>query len=195
MMHSSGLDQIRRSLQHDADSLDKALGGLDSRLDKQRFFEYNNAAFMIPKKFEYNPVRRDESETLVQKSIMDELESRKTKLKERLATLKVDSEEIWKSMESAEKTLSDMVAATDYDTTRFFVEEDRNAIREPEAIVQKQKADRQEIEEFYTSLSFLADDTIFLTGSPSLLGSFCNDIQKLKRNRFIYCFFNERNTG
>jgi len=68
---------------------------------------------MIPKKFEYNPVRRDDSETLVQKSIMDELEMRKGKLKERLATLKVDSEEIWKSMESAEKTLSEMVSATD----------------------------------------------------------------------------------
>ena len=66
--------------------------GLDSRLDKQRFFESNNATFMIPKKFEYNPVRRDESESLVQKSVMDELEARKQKLKERLATLKVDSE-------------------------------------------------------------------------------------------------------
>merc|ERR1719510_747743 len=151
MMHSSGLDQIRRSLQMDNDALDKTLAGLDSRLDKQRFFESNNATFMIPKKFEYNPVRRDESESLVQKSVMDELEARKQKLKERLATLKVDSEEIWKSMESAEKTLSEMVSATDYDTTRFFIEEDRSAQREPEAIVQKLKADRQEIEDFYTA--------------------------------------------
>ena len=30
------------------------------------------------------------------------------------------------------------------------MEEDRNAQREPEAIVQKLKADRQEIEDFYT---------------------------------------------
>ena len=112
---------------------------------------------MIPKKFEYNPVRRDDSETLVQKSIMDELEMRKGKLKERLATLKVDSEEIWKSMESAEKTLSEMVSATDYDTTRFFIEEDRSAQREPEAIVQKLKADRQEIEDFYTTVSILTE--------------------------------------
>ena len=65
MMHSSGLDQIRRSLQIDIDAVGKTLVGLDSRLDKQRFFEYNNAAFMIPKKFEYTPVRRDE----VKKSI------------------------------------------------------------------------------------------------------------------------------
>ena len=56
-------------------------------------------------------------------------------------------------MESAEKTLSEMVSATDYDTTRFFIEEDRSAQREPEAIVQKLKADRQEIEDFYTAVS------------------------------------------
>ena len=57
-------------------------------MDKQRFFEANNASFMIPKKFEYNPVRRDETESLVHKSVLDELEVRKRKLKERLATLK-----------------------------------------------------------------------------------------------------------
>ena len=108
---------------------------------------------MIPKKFEYNPVRRDETESLVHKSVLDELEVRKRKLKERLQTLKVDNEEIWKSMESAEKTLSEMVSATDFDTTRFFVEEDRNAQRDPEAIVQEMKAKRQEIEDFYTKVS------------------------------------------
>ena len=88
MMHSSGLDQLRRSLQLDVEGLNKNLGSLDSRLDKQRFFEANNSSFMIPKKFEYNPVRRDETETLVHKSVLDELEVRKRKLQERLATLK-----------------------------------------------------------------------------------------------------------
>ena len=51
-------------------------------------------------------------------------------------------------MESAEKTLSEMVSATDFDTTRFFVEEDKSAQRDPEAIVQEMKAKRQEIEDF-----------------------------------------------
>jgi len=60
MMHSTGQDQIRRSLQSDIDGLAKALSGLDSRLDKQRFVENNNAAFMIPKKFEFNSVSRNE---------------------------------------------------------------------------------------------------------------------------------------
>ena len=70
MMHSNGLDQVRRSLQQEIDALNKSLGGLDSRLDKQKFFEYNNTAFMIPKKFEYSPIRRDETE-LVQKPVLE----------------------------------------------------------------------------------------------------------------------------
>ena len=46
--------------------MEKIISSLDSRLDKKMFLEKNEAAFMIPKKFEYQPVRRDETE-LVQK--------------------------------------------------------------------------------------------------------------------------------
>ena len=42
---------------------------------------------MIPKKFEYAPVRRDETETLVQKSILGELELRKQTLITRLKVI------------------------------------------------------------------------------------------------------------
>ena len=152
-MHSNGLDQVRRSLQQEIDSLGKSLAGLDSRLDKQKFFECNNTAFMIPKKFEYTPVRRDESESLVQKSMLDELEMRKKKLKDRIGSLNLEREEIGKSMDSAERSLQEIVGQTDWDTTRFFIEEDRNAHKEPEAIVQKPKADRQEVEDFYVAVS------------------------------------------
>ena len=60
-----------------------------------------------------------QTETLIQKSILDELEFRKSKLKERLTSLRAESEEIWKSMETAERSLNDIVAATDFDTTRW----------------------------------------------------------------------------
>jgi hypothetical protein len=33
---------------------------LDAQLDKQRFIELHNAAFMLPKKFEFQPYRGDE---------------------------------------------------------------------------------------------------------------------------------------
>ncbi|XP_040563935.1 SLIT-ROBO Rho GTPase-activating protein 1 isoform X2 [Lepeophtheirus salmonis] len=142
MMHSSGLEQKRRSLQNEIDSLNKSLSVLDSRLDKQRYFESKNATFMIPKKFEFNPSSKD-------KNLLDDLRARKSRIKERLTSVKTESEEIWKSMETAEKTLSDMVSCNDYDTTRFFVEEDKSNCRDSESVVSKIKSDRQEIENFY----------------------------------------------
>ena len=88
-----------------------------------------------------------------------------------ILSLKVDNEEIWKSMESAEKTLSEMVSATDFDTTRFFVEEDKSAQRDPEAIVQEMKAKRQEIEDFYTKVRCLIFFSDFFRFSPILFFS------------------------
>ena len=78
--------------------------------------------------------------------MLDELEMRKQKLKDRIASLNLEREEVGKSMDSAEKSLQEIVGCTDWDTTRFFIEEDRNAHKEPEAIIQKQKADRQEVD-------------------------------------------------
>ena len=96
----------------------KVLGSLDSRLDKKYFLEKNDQAFMIPKKFEYVPVRRDESEVML-KPVLEELESRKGKLADRLSSLRTESEEVWKSLEEAEKTLLEMVNCNDFDTTRY----------------------------------------------------------------------------
>lgn len=94
---------------------------------------------------------------IIQKCVLNELSSRKSKLEERLALIKAESEEIWKSMDSAEKTLSDIVGCKDYDTTRFFVEEDRASLRISDSIVMKQKADRLETEDFYINVCNATD--------------------------------------
>ena len=57
---------LRQSLNHQNKELDKIF----LRLDKKRFLERNESAFMIPKKFEYLPIRRDETE-LVQKPVLE----------------------------------------------------------------------------------------------------------------------------
>ena len=95
--------------------------------------------------------------------MLDELEMRKQKLKDRIASLNLEREEIGKSMDSAEKSLQEIVGCTDWDTTRFFIEEDRNAHKEPEAIIQKQKADRQEVEDFYVAVSFILTNCILFS--------------------------------
>merc|ERR1719300_1630328 len=151
LARSDAIKQLRKSEQLDVDSMEKIISSLDSRLDKKMFLEKNEAAFMIPKKFEYQPVRRDETE-LVQKAVVDELKSRKLKLAERINSLRVESEEIWKSLEAAEKGLNEMVSSPDYDTTRYFVEEESARVERAEreiAGAQERKDQRQETEQFY----------------------------------------------
>lgn len=59
-MHTSAMEQQKKSLQKQIDALNKVMSGMDSRLDKQKFIESNNTTFMIPKKFELAQARRDE---------------------------------------------------------------------------------------------------------------------------------------
>lgn len=40
--------------------VNKCVGDLDAQSDKQRFIELYNSAFMLPKKFEFQPYRGDE---------------------------------------------------------------------------------------------------------------------------------------
>ena len=74
---------------------------------------------MLPKKFEYQPVRRDESE-LVQEPVIEELDSRQKKLGERISCLRSESDEIWRSLEGTEKNLLEIVSCADYDTSRYI---------------------------------------------------------------------------
>jgi len=149
LVRSDAIKQVRKSEQLDIDAMEKILSVLDSRLDKKKFLEKNESAFMVPKKFEYQPVRRDETE-LVQKPVVEELESRKKKLADRISSLRAESEEIWKSLEAAEKSLNEMVSCADYDTTRYFVEEESTrAERDTDATSLKQRVARQETEQFY----------------------------------------------
>ena len=60
LTHISGQECFERTLRTGIDELKKSINNLDSRLDKQRFLEYNNAAFMLPKKFEFQGHKGDE---------------------------------------------------------------------------------------------------------------------------------------
>ena len=84
--------------------------------------------------------------------VVEELKSRKAKLAERINSLRAESEECWKSLEAAEKSLNEMVSSADYDTTRYFVEEEsaraERAEREAGSAVSRRE-ERQETEQFY----------------------------------------------
>ncbi|XP_045626415.2 SLIT-ROBO Rho GTPase-activating protein 1 isoform X3 [Procambarus clarkii] len=161
LTHVSGEECLRRSLQSGIDELNKSINNLDSRLDKQRFLEFNNAAFMLPKKFEFQGHKGDEThedsnttqvnQVVVNRQVQEEMEKRYAHLVSRLTSLKTESEETWKTIETAEKTLMEMINQRDYDCAHYFIDEPRPDNKQPESMLIKMKADRQETEDFYLS--------------------------------------------
>ncbi|KMQ96362.1 slit-robo rho gtpase-activating protein 1 [Lasius niger] len=150
LMHCSAEEGRQRSLQSGAEQLAACVGALDSRADKQRFMESHHAAFMIPKKFEFQGQRGDESpEPELQKMLHSEMEQRLQQLQQRVTSLRTESEEVWKTLETAEASLLEMLTAKDYDCSRYFGENAVPTSRPPETVQIKLRADRQETEEFY----------------------------------------------
>ncbi|XP_011265888.1 SLIT-ROBO Rho GTPase-activating protein 1 isoform X1 [Camponotus floridanus] len=150
LMHCSAEEGRQRSLQSGAEQLAAFVGALDSRADKQRFMESHHAAFMIPKKFEFQGQRGDESpEPELQKMLHSEMEQRLQQLQQRVTSLRTESEEVWKTLETAEASLLEMLTAKDYDCSRYFGENAVPTSRPPETLQIKLRADRQETEEFY----------------------------------------------
>ncbi|KAG1671661.1 SLIT-ROBO Rho GTPase-activating protein 1 [Nymphon striatum] len=136
----SAKECFKKSKQTSIDVMNKCVSNLDSRVDKQKFLEYNNQSFMIPKKFTLHSQHGDEaSEVKVCDGIKDDLDQRFQQLHTRLATLTAENEEIWKTLE------------TDYDCKKLFEESDKNKVEEkiPATVIMKKKADQQEIEDFY----------------------------------------------
>lgn len=154
MMYVSAEECQKRSKQNSIDSMNKCITSLDSRADKQRFLECNNSAFMVPKKFVFQGHKGDEvKQVSCEKSIQEDLEQRLRHLNQRLTSLKIESEEIWKTLETAEHSLLDMITAKDYDCSSLFEEDsaNKNGLKTPETLTLKLRADRQETEDFYVN--------------------------------------------
>ncbi|GJQ67390.1 hypothetical protein Trydic_g5085 [Trypoxylus dichotomus] len=153
LMHVSAEEGRQRSVQHGMDTLSACINSLDSGTDKQKFLEYNHSAFMIPKKIEFQGQKNDDQtpEPEIQKILHQEMETRLNQLHMRVTNLRAESDEVWKTVETAERTLLEMLNAKDYDCSQYFGEGAVPATKPPESLSMKQRADRQETEEFYLS--------------------------------------------
>lgn len=80
------------------------------------------------------------------------METRLGQLQQRVTTLRTESEEVWKTLETAESTLLEMLNAKDYDCSGYFGETAVPASKPPETVSIKLRADRQETEDFYLSV-------------------------------------------
>ncbi|XP_060536893.1 SLIT-ROBO Rho GTPase-activating protein 1-like isoform X2 [Cylas formicarius] len=150
LMHVTAEEGRQKSVQNGLDTLSACINSLDSRLDKQRFLEYNHSAFMIPKKLEFQGHKtEDTAEPEIQNILQREMESRLTQLHQRVMSLRTESEEVWKTLETAESTLLEMLSAKDYDCSGYFGDNAQSLNKPPETVSIKARADRQETEEFY----------------------------------------------
>uniref|UniRef100_A0A182K696 SLIT-ROBO Rho GTPase-activating protein 1 n=1 Tax=Anopheles christyi TaxID=43041 RepID=A0A182K696_9DIPT len=147
LMHVSA-DQGRcRAVLHNAETLSHIVNSMDSRADKQKFLEQHSAAFMIPKRLEFQGQEED-VEPELQKALHQEMESRLMQLEQRVNNLRMESEEIWKTLETAEINLLDILNTKDYDCTTAFGD-GAVAFQKPENTSVKLRSDKNEIEEFY----------------------------------------------
>ena len=60
LMYQSCHKNICKTHQNAIEVVNKCVGDLDAQADKQRFLELYNAAFMLPKKFDFQPCKGDE---------------------------------------------------------------------------------------------------------------------------------------
>ncbi|KAL5286146.1 SRGAP1 family protein [Megaselia abdita] len=147
LMHISADQGRSKAIMQHADSLNQLVNSIDCRTDKQKFLEQHHGAFMIPKRLEFQGQLNEESlEPELQKALHKEMEQRLFLLNQRVQSLRTESEEIWKTVESAEENLLQYMHAKDYECSGLFGDGGQAKLTDP---TPKAKADKAEIEEFY----------------------------------------------
>uniref|UniRef100_A0A8C8YDH8 SLIT-ROBO Rho GTPase activating protein 1 n=1 Tax=Prolemur simus TaxID=1328070 RepID=A0A8C8YDH8_PROSS len=137
------------------DIIENAVDNLEPRSDKQRFMEMYPAAFCPPMKFEFQSHMGDE--VSAQQPVQAELMLRYQQLQSRLATLKIENEEVKKTTEATLQTIQDMVTIEDYDVSECFqhsrsTESVKSTVSETylsKPSIAKRRANQQETEQFY----------------------------------------------
>ncbi|XP_053572810.1 SLIT-ROBO Rho GTPase-activating protein 1 isoform X3 [Bombina bombina] len=140
------------------DIIENAVDNLEPRNDKQRFMEMYPTAFCPPMKFEFQPHLCDEvCQVSAQQPLQGELILRYQQLQSRLATLKIENEEVKKTTEATLQTIQDMVTIEDYDVSECFqhsrsTESVKSTVSETylsKPSIAKRRANQQETEQFY----------------------------------------------
>ncbi|XP_014744069.1 PREDICTED: SLIT-ROBO Rho GTPase-activating protein 1 isoform X3 [Sturnus vulgaris] len=140
------------------DIIENAVDSLEPRSDKQRFMEMYPTAFCPPMKFEFQSHMGDEvCQVTAQQTVQAELMLRYQQLQSRLATLKIENEEVKKTTEATLQTIQDMVTIEDYDVSECFqhsrsTESVKSTVSETylsKPSIAKRRANQQETEQFY----------------------------------------------
>ncbi|KAM8868361.1 SLIT-ROBO Rho GTPase-activating protein 3 isoform 3-T3 [Synchiropus picturatus] len=142
------------------DVIENAVDNLDSRSDKHKIMDMYNQVFCPPMRFEYLPHMGDEvCQVSAQQPVQTELLMRYHQLQSRLATLKIENEEVRKTLDATMQTLQDMLTVEDFDVSDAFqhsrsTESIKSVASESymsKLNVAKRRANQQETETFYFS--------------------------------------------
>ncbi|XP_078802840.1 SLIT-ROBO Rho GTPase-activating protein 3-like isoform X3 [Oryzias latipes] len=140
------------------DLLEGAVDSLDIRGDKLKFMDSHNQMFCPPARFDYQPHMGDEvCQVSAQQPVQTELLMRYHQLQSRLATLKIENEEVKKTLDATMQTLQDMLTVEDFDVSDAFqhsqsTESVKSACSDSymsKANIAKRRANQQETEGFY----------------------------------------------
>ncbi|XP_060622264.2 SLIT-ROBO Rho GTPase-activating protein 3 isoform X3 [Anolis sagrei] len=140
------------------DIIENAVDNLDARSDKHTVMDMCNQVFCPPLKFEYQPHMGDEvCQVSAQQPVQTELLMRYHQLQSRLTTLKIENEEVRKTLDATMQTLQDMLTVEDFDVSDAFqhsrsTESVKSAASETymsKINIAKRRANQQETEMFY----------------------------------------------
>uniref|UniRef100_A0AAQ5XLG9 SLIT-ROBO Rho GTPase-activating protein 1 n=1 Tax=Amphiprion ocellaris TaxID=80972 RepID=A0AAQ5XLG9_AMPOC len=140
------------------DLLEGAVDAMDIRGDKLKFMDTHSQIFCPPARFDYQPHMGDEvCQVSAQQPVQTELLMRYHQLQSRLATLKIENEEVRKTLDATMQTLQDMLTVEDFDVSEAFqhsqsTESVKSASSDSymsKANIAKRRANHQETEGFY----------------------------------------------
>ncbi|XP_032770598.1 SLIT-ROBO Rho GTPase-activating protein 2 isoform X2 [Rattus rattus] len=149
---------LEQSKHEGLDAIENAVENLDATSDKQRLMEMYNNVFCPPMKFEFQPHMGDmASQLCAQQPVQSELVQRCQQLQSRLSTLKIENEEVKKTMEATLQTIQDIVTVEDFDVSDCFqysnsMESVKSTVSETfmsKPSIAKRRANQQETEQFY----------------------------------------------
>ncbi|XP_026162467.1 SLIT-ROBO Rho GTPase-activating protein 2 isoform X1 [Mastacembelus armatus] len=140
------------------ETLEGAAESLEPNGDKQKLMETYNNVFCPPARFEFQSHMGDMMGVMcAQQPLEGELLQRCQQLQSRLSTLKIENEEVKKTMEATLSTIQDMVTVEDYDVSECFhhsnsMESVKSTFSESylsKPSLAKRRANQQETEQFY----------------------------------------------
>ncbi|XP_070814638.1 SLIT-ROBO Rho GTPase-activating protein 2 isoform X2 [Chaetodon trifascialis] len=154
----SAEQNVETSKHSGLETLEGAAESLEANGDKQKLMETYNNVFCPPARFDFQSHMGDTMGVMcAQQPVEGDLIQRCQQLQSRLSTLKIENDEVKKTMEATLSTIQDMVTVEDYDVSECFhhsnsMESVKSTFSESylsKPSLAKRRANQQETEQFY----------------------------------------------